>query len=346
MILLVGPPGTGKTFFAQALASHLSMPLLRVFVSKILRADVSPEDVLNELSVEARLRAALLFFDDCAPLFAEHGPALSALLSFLEQFQGIAILATNHTEHLDLALERRVLLRLDFPRPDRKARESIFQVLLPPNVPTSEPLDLGTLASRYDFTGGAIKNTILVALNKALARAPERPMLDMPLLDEAAESQMQARLDDFAIVSEARLTLSDLILPPDAHEKVFELLSACRNHEAVIHGWGFGERIMTGRGIVSIFDGPPGTGKTFCAEILGAELGLPVSRINIPSVVSKWVGETEQNLQEIFRRARAGRSILLFDEADALFGKRVEKVERATDRYANMEELNLLITRG
>ncbi len=97
MILLVGPPGTGKTFFAQALASHLSMPLLRVFVSKILRADVSPEDVLNELSVEARLRAALLFFDDCAPLFAEHGPALSALLSFLEQFQGIAILATNHT---------------------------------------------------------------------------------------------------------------------------------------------------------------------------------------------------------------------------------------------------------
>ncbi len=235
-----------------------------------------------------------------------------------------------------------MLLRLDFPRPDRKARESIFQVLLPPNVPTSEPLDLGTLASRYDFTGGAIKNTILVALNKALARAPERPMLDMPLLDEAAESQMRARLDDFAIVSEARLTLSDLILPPDAHEKVVELLSACRNHEAVIHGWGFGERIMTGRGIVSIFDGPPGTGKTFCAEILGAELGLPVSRINIPSVVSKWVGETEQNLQEIFRRARAGRSILLFDEADALFGKRVEKVERATDRYANME-VNLLL---
>jgi SpoVK/Ycf46/Vps4 family AAA+-type ATPase len=341
IILLVGPPGTGKTLLAQALAAHLSIPLLRVFVSKILRSDTSAEDVLNELSVEARLRAALLFFDDCAPLFAERGPALSALLSFLEQFRGIAILATNHAE-LDLSLERRVLLRLDFPRPDRTSREAIFHTLIPPSVPTSEPIDIPALSAMYDFTGGAIKNTVIVALNKALARDPIHPSLDMALLHAAAESQMRSRLDEFAIISESRLNLTDLILPPETHDKVVELLSACRQHEAVIHTWGFGERITTGRGIICIFDGPPGTGKTFCSEILGSELGLPVSRINIPSVVSKWVGETEQHLQEIFRRARAGRSILLFDEADALFGKRVEKVERATDRYANME-VNLLL---
>lgn len=342
VLLFVGPPGTGKTFFVQALAAALDMPLLRVFVSKILRSEASAEDVLAELIVESKLRAALLFFDDCATLFAERGPALGALLTFLEQFEGIAILATNHTEHLDLALERRVLLRIDFSRPDRAARESIYRVLLPPGVPLCEDVDLEELAGKYEFTGGMIKNTVMVALNKSLSRDMETPLLDMKLIEEAAESQLRNRLDDFAIVSQTRLTLSDLVLPDETRTKIEELLSACKNHEAVINGWGFRERLMTGRGIVSIFDGPPGTGKTFCAEILGSELGLPVSRINIPSVVSKWVGETEQNLQEIFRRARAGRSLLLFDEADALFGQRVEKVERATDRYANME-VNLLL---
>ncbi len=154
--------------------------------------------------------------------------------------------------------------------------------------------------------------------------------------------QLRNRLDDYAIVTRGRLRLSDIVLPDDVREQIAELLAACRNQRHVLNEWGFGERLVTGRGIVAIFDGVPGTGKTLCAEILGVELGLAVSRIDIPSVVSKWVGETGQRLQDIFRRARATRTILLFDEADALFGRRVEQSERATDRYANME-VNLLL---
>ena len=342
VLLFVGAPGTGKTMLSHALAHRMGARLLRVFVSKMMRSATAPEDVLDELAIEARLRDAVLLFDDCAPLFADGGPALGALLSFLDRFDGVAILATNRTENLDLALERRVLLRVDFPRPDRMARERIYEALLPPDVPIAEGTSLPELAAAYDFTGGTIKNTVMLALNTAIARNPSEPLIDGPLLREAAEIQLRNRLDDLAITSDSRMGLADLVLPGDVAAQVNDLLVACRNHEFVINAWGFGDRLPTGKGVVSIFDGPPGTGKTLCGEILGTELGRPVSRVNIPSVVSKWVGETERNLQEIFRRARAGRSILLFDEADALFGKRVEKVERATDRYANME-INLLL---
>jgi SpoVK/Ycf46/Vps4 family AAA+-type ATPase len=342
VLLFTGPPGTGKTLLARALANHLETPLLRVFVSKVLRAEVAAEDVLDELIVEARLRRALILFDDCAALFAEAGPVLSALLAFLEEFEGIAVLATNRTDSLDIALERRVLARVDFPRPDAGARELIYEALLPADLPIAADVDLSVLADRYDFTGGNIKNVVMVALNKALARDTAQPLVDMGLLEEAAQGQLRYRLDDYAVRTEVSLDLDDIVLPPKVKEQVVELLAACRNHEAVMHGWGFGERLVTGRGIVALFDGPPGTGKTLCAEILGSELGLPVSRINIPSVVSKWVGETEQRLQDIFRRARATRTVLLFDEADALFGRRSSQAQSSNDRYANME-VNLLL---
>jgi SpoVK/Ycf46/Vps4 family AAA+-type ATPase len=264
------------------------------------------------------------------------------VLAFMESVDGIVIMATNDASHVGLALERRVLLRLDFPRPDADARQQIFETLLPPELPIEAGADIRELAERYDFTGGLIKNTIMVALNRAIARSVEAPCLAYSLLRDAAEEQLRNRLDEYAIVTEGRLTLEDVVLPPDTRTRVTEVLAACRNHDFVLNRWGFGERLVTGRGIVALFDGPPGTGKTLCAEILGAALGLPVSRVNIPSVVSKWVGETEQRLQDVFRRAKAARTLLLFDEADALFGKRVSEVERATDRYANME-VNLLL---
>jgi hypothetical protein len=140
----------------------------------------------------------------------------------------------------------------------------------------------------YDFTGGAIKNTVIVALNKALARDPIHPSLDMALLHAAAESQMRSRLDEFAIISESRLNLTDLILPPETHDKVVELLSACRQHEAVIHTWGFGERITTGRGIICIFDGPPRHRQDLLLRDLGLRAWLarvahqhPVGRVEV-----------------------------------------------------------------
>ena len=106
--------------------------------------------------------------------------------------------------------------------------------------------------------------------------------------------------------------------------------------------WGFGHSLVTGRGLCVLFDGPPGTGKTFAAEVLANELNRPLERVHLPNLVSKWVGETGENLAKIFAAATANNAILLLDEADALLSKRVSNGSKSSDRYANME-INILL---
>jgi SpoVK/Ycf46/Vps4 family AAA+-type ATPase len=114
-----------------------------------------------------------------------------------------------------------------------------------------------------------------------------------------------------------------------------------RRRSAVYDAWGFGARGSRGLGIAALFAGASGTGKTMAAEVLAAELALDLYRIDLSSVVSKYIGETEKNLRRVFDAAEEGGSILLFDEADALFGKRSE-VRDSHDRYANIEVSYLL----
>jgi SpoVK/Ycf46/Vps4 family AAA+-type ATPase len=107
--------------------------------------------------------------------------------------------------------------------------------------------------------------------------------------------------------------------------------------------WGFGKKLSLGKGLIALFSGPSGTGKTLSAEILARELGLDLYRIDLSCVVSKYIGETEKNLSRMFAEAQESNAILFFDEADALFGKRSE-VKDAHDRYANIE-INYLLQR-
>ena len=111
--------------------------------------------------------------------------------------------------------------------------------------------------------------------------------------------------------------------------------------ERVLGDWGFGSKLSRGRGTTALFAGPPGTGKTMAAEVIAGELGLDLFTIDLSAVVSKYIGETEKNLERIFGAAADADAILFFDEADALFGKRSE-VRDAHDRYANIEVAYLL----
>jgi len=109
----------------------------------------------------------------------------------------------------------------------------------------------------------------------------------------------------------------------------------------VLDDWGFDQRLAGGKGLAVLFSGPSGTGKTMAASIIAAELGLQIYRIDLSTVVSKYIGETEKNLSSIFAAAQSSNAVLFFDEADALFGKRSE-VNDAHDRYANIEVAYLL----
>ncbi len=136
-------------------------------------------------------------------------------------------------------------------------------------------------------------------------------------------------------------TWSDLILPPLQTQMLRQLAAQARNRMTVYERWGFAWRGRRGLGLSALFSGPSGTGKTLAAEVLAADLRLDMYRIDLSAVFSKYIGETEKNLRQVFDAAESGGVLLLFDEADAIFGKRAE-VKDSHDRYANIEVSYLL----
>jgi SpoVK/Ycf46/Vps4 family AAA+-type ATPase len=156
-----------------------------------------------------------------------------------------------------------------------------------------------------------------------------------------ARAQNAGGLERLARRVEAAAGWRDLVLPPDATAQLRELTDRARHRERVLGEWGMGGGSARGTGVTALFAGDSGTGKTLSAEVVAAELGLDLYVIDLATVVDKYIGETEKNLDRIFAEADRVNGVLLFDEADAIFGKRSE-VKDARDRYANVEIAYLL----
>jgi SpoVK/Ycf46/Vps4 family AAA+-type ATPase len=161
------------------------------------------------------------------------------------------------------------------------------------------------------------------------------------------EGGIRTVLDDRLAGLASRVTVTqrweDLVLPEDQTSVIAELLARLRKRDQVYEAWGFAEKVGRGTGVTALFSGPPGTGKTMCAGLIAADLGIELYQVDLSKITSKWLGETEKNLAALFDAAEAGHAILLFDEADALFGKRTS-VKSSNDRHAN-QEVNYLLQR-
>jgi SpoVK/Ycf46/Vps4 family AAA+-type ATPase len=341
VVMLTGAPGSGKTMLAGASAQRLGKRLFTVDGPRLLEAGRALESEVEELLAEARLQDAVVLFDDCEVLFGRGQPRLGAIYRALESFDGLVILTARNPERLDPTLDRRVLLRIVLETPPAPLREPIWRRQLG-SAPLDADVDVAQLAKRYDLPGGSIKSAVLYAASKAVARAGGAK-LTMADLDAAAQAQLRGDLTAYAERTRAaHLTMDVLVLPPDERAQIEEIIAAGKNRAQVLYQWGFSEKLPTGKGLVVLLSGDPGTGKTLAAEVIGAELGLQLYRVNPAKVVSKYVGETEKNLNEILAQAKSTHSILFFDEADALFSTRVAKVETANDRFVNMETNFLL----
>jgi SpoVK/Ycf46/Vps4 family AAA+-type ATPase len=159
----------------------------------------------------------------------------------------------------------------------------------------------------------------------------------------AARAQARPRLDTLARRIDPAATWDDLVLPESELSMLRHIVDQVRGRSVVLRSWGLSKRIKRGSGVTALFAGVSGTGKTLAAEVIAGELELDMYRIDLAGVVSKYIGETERNLRRVFDAAEEGGALLLFDEADALFGKRSE-VKDSHDRYANIE-VNYLLQR-
>jgi hypothetical protein len=336
---LAGQEATARLFAARA-----CRPLLRVDLAGVVRAGLSPLPALSLALRDARLTGAvpcLFGWDAC---LAEEGAPPPDVLAELCAYPDLAIVA-GRTAWQPTGIDReRTLLWLEFPVPAYAQRYAMWQHFLGQTVGADHigelaaEMDLASLAGQFALTSGQIRDAVASARDMAVQQS--RPIQNQDLF-AAARAHSSPRLSGLARKIVPRYTWSDIILPGDQLTILREIVATVRGRPLVLDEWGVGQKLASSAGVTVLFAGPPGTGKTMAAEIIAAELGLDLYKIDLSTIVSKYIGETEKNLEKIFNEAQSSNAILLFDEADAIFGKRSE-VKDAHDRYANIEISYLL----
>ncbi|MGB0590477.1 MAG: AAA family ATPase [Myxococcota bacterium] len=222
---------------------------------------------------------------------------------------------------------------------------------VPSDVLLSEPGALQGLLRSIAVPPARIPGAVDRVVGEALVKASgsgrpggrARPKLSVERLRGALREQISSNIGDFAHAITPGGSWSDLQLAVESKAQLQEVVTAHQHRDKVLNAWGFAGTGATGNGVTALLYGPPGTGKTMAAGIVAGELGLEVFQVDLSRVVNKYIGETEKALGKVFDEAQRGEVLLLFDEADSLFGARTE-VQSSTDRYANLE-VNYLLQR-
>jgi SpoVK/Ycf46/Vps4 family AAA+-type ATPase len=337
-MLFVGKSGTGKTMLANAISNHLGKKILLFNFHNLsqVHSMLEEQQVFSVLFREARMNDAILFFDESEDILQNR---INDLLIEIEKHEGIVIFATNAEFSIDEAMRRRINLILNIPDPGPGLRKDIWQIHLPEKMQLAKDVDLNQLARRYELNGGLIKNAVFSALFQAVNEDnQENPQVKMEHLEYGARDQLQnklfmSNLERLKIPSNG---LDNIVLPENEKDKLKEIINIEKSRKVLIGQWGFDDVFPNHNGVAVLFHGPSGTGKTITAEAIAYEMGKKLKIINYSQVVSMFVGGTEKALEALFEEVADSDSILLFDEADALFASRTG-INHATDRYANVE---------
>lgn len=243
------------------------------------------------------------------------------------------------SSHDPLAGISRASVALVVEDPSTAEREDAWQVSAAGMEIPLESADAAILADQFQVD--------LPAIFQSVADAGRQKFADSSDLRKHLQAMIRigrrGPLETLAQRIDPQANMDDLVLPDRAKQQLRDFISHVELRRVVISEWGMGGRGTRGKGTAALFSGESGTGKTLAAEVVAAELGLDLYRIDLSAVVDKYIGETEKNLRRIFDAAEAGGVVLLFDEADALFGKRGE-VKDSHDRYANIQ-INYLLQR-
>ncbi|MBI1881073.1 MAG: ATP-binding protein, partial [Chloroflexi bacterium] len=363
LLVFYGPDQASQEATARLVATRLDRPLLRVDLAAAIKTDLSPQRALRLALRDARLTGAIAFlsgWDVCLAAEAErreHAPSAS-LLAELCAHPDLVIVAGQTAWSASGVERERHLFWLEFPIPTYPQRLALWQHFLGvsestngrvsdfdgqenslntnPDSSTVEQskiqnlvegtqakskIDITSLAGQFLLTTAQIRDAVASAKDMAAQRGDSVQDYDLFV---AARAHSNPNLGSLARKITPRYDWQDIILPADQLALLHEIIATVRGRPLVLDEWGVGRKLASSQGVTVLFAGPPGTGKTMAAEVIASELSLDLYKIDLSTVVSKYIGETEKNLEKIFNEAASSNAILFFDEADANFGKRSE----------------------
>jgi ATPase family protein associated with various cellular activities (AAA)/winged helix domain-containing protein len=333
VLAIQGQRGLGKKLLAQVAAAHWHRFAL-VIDSKRLSQQPAP---VQQAAVRALVREALLL--NAIPVFADVDDAhvidddrdgMPAFFApFLAEWSGPLAITINR-ERMP-RLHHRPLVHLTLDVPALQVRTQLWHQVMP----ALSDSDAEGLAGRFAIPGGVIVAAAHAAEAGRLPTAPPPVSTD---LDYAVAAQLHQRISRLGKKLPTPYDLDDLIVDDDTRAALIEIAAAAKERRKIRDQF----KLRGAAGISVLFSGHPGVGKSMSGTVLAKRLGLEIYEIDLSQVVSKWLGETEKNLSDVFDAAEPGHVVLLFNEADSLFGKRTSDVKSSNDRYANMETNYLL----
>ncbi len=339
LLCFCGPNGVGKKSLAHTISNNLNKPLLCIDIGAAFDIQDNLNEMISKISREAVLNNCFLYIHNFDLVLADPTKKI--------HFQNLINTLKNSTELISFGTTKN-------PPPEIFYHNNTSIIFLQPSTymeqkqiwksflqnKISDDI-VEDLTSKYDLSHHQIESAYVVAQNLSWSNKQNSEEFLIKHLYDACKAQYQGKIGDLTTKISSTLSWDDLILPSSKKEQLLEIISHVKNKNKILSEWGFNDKITSNKGLNVLFHGQSGTGKTMAASVIAKELDLDLYKINLASILSKYIGETEKNLDKIFSELRTSNSILFFDEADSLFGKRTE-LKDSHDRYANIEVSYLL----
>lgn len=337
VLIFFGADHQRQDVYAHQVAKIQNQSLLKLNLDRVLQDGVSIFLALRWALRDAILLNAIVYITNWELVLNTDRSPSAQLMQEICKHPGVVIIAGEHRWVAKGFTRHRNLLWFETRLPVYPVRLELWNHFLK-DKPVQEPVNWMALAGQFQLSTEQIHDACASAWDSANQRSSAISNED---LFAAARAHSNPNLSTLARKITPRYSWQDLVIPLDQLQILREIVATVLGRPMVLDDWGLAKKLAPSRGVTVLFAGPPGTGKTMAAEVISRELGLDLYKIDLSTVISKYIGETEKNLEQIFIEAETSNAILFFDEADALFGKRSE-VRDSHDRYANIEISYLL----
>lgn len=335
VLLVTSRRGIGKKHILKTIAKSREMPLLTVEWRDYKEDEngIGVFDVVRQYIIDQ----SIVCIDEVTAIDAQ-------LVSFVKTLHrlGATVIMTSTNQAIHWQNTDIQLIRLHIELPSVLENQAMWQDAAAAHIQEGT-LDIPWLCNRFRFTYGDIDTIVQRALEKSLLEIEtlEKPVLVDWIVKEEAKAHFKEHLNGLVIPVKPMFSWEDLVIGLSGEQMLKSACHRVKYKDIVYEKYGLGERVAYGKGINVLLKGPPGTGKTMAAQVMANYLDMALYKVDLSQLVSKYIGETEKNIQTIFSACENSNIILFFDEMDALFSKRTE-VSDANDRHANLEIAYLL----